>query len=184
MSQDPRVCPVSPLFMERRTGGVGEGASPGVGEGWASDLGTRRVPRCLWRAGPRVAARTVALRGSLSDEVVFCAWVSASRPQCPGHMHGPWTLAGSGWAAPHWVLLAQAVMLPARLVRAVHCGSEQACPVAGVRVGHPWTLPLRPRGPECGLPGLELGAHREEMERWALRLRSHSGRSALVGSGA
>lgn len=56
--------------------------------------------------------------------------------------------------------------------------------MAGVRVGHPWTLSLRPRGPECGLPGLELGAHREEMERWALRLRSRSGRSALVGCGA
>lgn len=82
VSQDPRVCPVSLLFTEHRMGGVGEGAPPGVGEGTASDLGTWRVPRCPWRAGPQVAARRVALRGSLSDEVVFCAWASTSHPHC------------------------------------------------------------------------------------------------------
>lgn len=56
--------------------------------------------------------------------------------------------------------------------------------MTGVRVGRPWTLALGPRGPECSLPGLGLGAHWEEMERWALRLRSRSGRAGLVGCGA
>ena len=82
VSQDPRVCPVSLLFTEHRMGGVGEGAPRESGRGTASDLGTWRVPRCPWRAGPQVAARRVALRGSLSDEVVFCAWASTSHPHC------------------------------------------------------------------------------------------------------
>ena len=101
VSQDPRVCPVSLLFMEHRMGGVGEGAPLGVGEGWASDLGTWRVPSCPWRAGPQVAARRVALRGSLSDEVVFCAWASTSHPHCIQGTHTACEVwLGAGGLAP------------------------------------------------------------------------------------
>lgn len=48
-----------------------------------------------------MAARRVALRGFLSDEVVFCAWAGASRPHCvQGTRTAGGVWLGVGWPAP------------------------------------------------------------------------------------